>query len=83
MQSGREKKLIEDIKYKAGTVGITANGIVEKLPQSTSDTYFYDVGTKDYTKISGIEIKQRDALIKAIQTKERRTIKVIRKRLKM
>ena len=65
------EKLIEDIKYKAGTVGITANGIVEKLPQSTSDTYFYDVGTKDYTKISGIEIKQRDALVKAIQTRER------------
>ena len=33
--------------------------------------HFYDVGTKDYTKISGIEIKQRDALVKAIQTKER------------
>lgn len=65
------EKLIEDIKYKAGTVGITANGIAEKLPQSTNDTYFYDVGTKDYTKISGIEIKQRDALVKAIQTKER------------
>lgn len=65
------EKLIDDIKYKAGTVGITANGIVEKLPQSTSDTYFYDVGTKDYTKISGVEIKQRDALVKAIQTKER------------
>ena len=64
------EKLIEDIKYKAGTVGITENGIAEKLPQSTRDTYFYDVGTKDYTKISGIEIKQRDALVKAIQTKE-------------
>ena len=65
------EKLIEDIKYKAGTVGITENGIAEKLPQSTSDTYFYDVGTKDYAKISGIEIKQRDALVKAIQTRER------------
>lgn len=65
------KKLIEDIKYKAGIVGITENGIAEKLPQSTSDTYFYDVGTKDYTKISGVEIKQRDALVKAIQTRER------------
>ena len=65
------EKLIEDIKYKAGTVGITENGIAEKLPQSTSDTYFYDVGTKDYMKISGIEIKQREALVKAIQTKER------------
>ena len=67
------EKLIEDIKYKAGIVGITENGIAEKLPQSTSDTYFYDVGTKDYTKISGIEIKQRDALVKAIQTKEVKT----------
>lgn len=65
------EKLIVDIKYKAGTVGITENGIAEKLPQSTSDTYFYDVGTKDYAKISGVEIKQRDALVKAIQTKER------------
>ena len=65
------EKLIEDIKYKVGTVGITENGIAEKLPQSTSDTYFYDVGTKDYMKISGVEIKQRDALVKAIQTKER------------
>lgn len=65
------EKLIDDIKYKAGTVGITENGIAEKLPQSTSDTYFYDVGTKDYMKISGIEIKQRDALVKSIQTKER------------
>jgi len=65
------EKLIDDIKYKAGTVGITEKGIAEKLPQSTSDTYFYDVGTKDYAKISGIEIKQRDALVKAIQTKER------------
>lgn len=25
------EKLIEDIKYKAGTVGITANGIAEKF----------------------------------------------------
>lgn len=65
------EKLIEDIKYKAGTVGITENGIAEKLPQSTSDLYFYDIGTKDYSEISGIEIKQRDALVKAIQTKER------------
>ncbi len=64
------ERLIDDIKYKAGTVGITENGIAEKLPQSTSDTQFYDVGTKDYTKISGVEIKQRDALVKAIQTKE-------------
>ena len=60
------EKLVEDMKYKAGTVGITANGIAEKLPQSTSDLYFYDIGTKDYSEISGIEIRQREALVKEI-----------------
>lgn len=65
------EKLIEDIKYKAGMVGITENGIAEKLPQSTNDLHFYDIGTKDYSEISGIEIKQREALVKAIQTRER------------
>lgn len=65
------EKLIEDIKYKAGMVGITENGIAEKLPQSTNDLHFYDIGTKDYSEISGIEIKQREAFVKAIQTRER------------
>lgn len=65
------EKLIEDIKYKAGTVGITEKGIAEKLPQSTSDLHFYDIGTKNYSEISVIEIKQRDALVKSIQTRER------------
>ena len=64
------EKLVEDMKYKAGTVGITANGIAEKLPQSTSDLYFYDIGTKDYSEISGTEIRQREALVKAIKTRE-------------
>ena len=65
------QKLIADITYKAGTVGIKENGIAEKLPQSTSDTYFYDVGTKEYAEVSGNAIKQRDALVKAIREKEK------------
>ena len=65
------EKLIADITYKAGTVGITENGIAEKLPQSTADLHFYDIGTKNYSEISGIEIKQREALVKAIKTRER------------
>lgn len=64
------EKLIKDIKYKAGTIGITENGIAEKLPQSTSDLHFYDIGTKEYAEVSGIKIKQRAALVKEIQTKE-------------
>lgn len=65
------EKLISDIKYKAGTIGITENGVAEKLPQSTSDLHFYDIGTKEYAEVSGIEIKQREALVKAIETRER------------
>lgn len=65
------EKLISDITYKAGMLGITENGIADKLPQSTADLHFYDIGTKNYSEISGIEIKQREALVKAIKTREK------------
>ena len=62
------EKLIADITYKAGTLGITENGIAEKLPQSTNDLQFFDIGTKNYAEVSGKEIKQREALVNAIHT---------------
>lgn len=64
------EKLIADITYKAGMLGITENGIAEKLPQSTEDLNFFDIGTKDYAEIKGREISQRDALVSAIKHKE-------------
>ena len=64
------QKLIDDITYKAGTLGISENGIAEKLPQSTNDLQFFDIGTKKYAEVSGKEIKQRDALVNAIYTRE-------------
>ncbi|MGE9876321.1 BREX-1 system adenine-specific DNA-methyltransferase PglX [Hornefia butyriciproducens] len=64
------QKLIDDIKYKAGMLGITENGIAEKLPQSTNDLQFFDIGTKNYAEVSGKEISQRNALIYAIKHKE-------------
>ena len=64
------EKLIADITYKAGMLGITENGIAEKLPQSTEDLNFFDIGTKDYAEIKGREISQRDALVSAIKQKE-------------
>lgn len=67
------QKLISDITYKAGMLGITEDGIADKLPHSTSDLEFYDIGTKDYAEVSGKEIKQRDALVKAINQKEKDT----------
>ena len=41
------QKLISDITYKAGMLGITEDGIADKLPHSTSDLEFYDIGTKE------------------------------------
>lgn len=67
------EKLIEDISYKAGLLGISDKGIAEELPQSTNDLKFFDVGTKEYVEVSGKEIKQRDALVSAIRKKERDT----------
>lgn len=64
------RKLISDITYKAGMIGITENGIADKLPQSTADLHFFDIGTKNYSEVSGVEIKQRDALINAICERE-------------
>lgn len=65
------QKLISDITYKAGMLGITEDDIAEKLPHSTSDLEFYDIGTKDYAEVSGKEIKQRNALVNAIRKKEK------------
>lgn len=67
------QKLISDITYKAGMLGITEDGIADKLPNSTSDLEFYDIGTKDYAEVSGKEIKQRNALVNAIRKKEKDT----------
>ena len=65
------EKLIADITFKAGMLGINENGIAEKLPQSTNDLELYDIGTKEYVQVSGDEIKQRQALVEALELKEK------------
>jgi type II restriction/modification system DNA methylase subunit YeeA len=62
-------KLIADIKYKAGLLGITEKIIKSPLPQSTNDVQFFDIGTKEPYSISGIEMGQRDKLAAAINNK--------------
>lgn len=66
-------KLIADISYKAGMLGITNKCIAPELPQSTVDTKFYDIGTKEYAKVSGKDIATRNALAAAIREKERKS----------
>ena len=64
-------KLIADIEYKAGMMGITEKGIAPALPQSTSEVQFFDIGTKDYASVRGDEIRQRNSFVNAVKTKER------------
>ena len=65
------RKLISDITFRAGMLGISENGIAQPMKQSTKDVQFFDIGTKDYVEISGAEIQQRNALLAAIRNKER------------
>ncbi len=62
-------KLIADITYKAGLLGITEEGIKDALPQSTQDAEFYDIGTKEPYAIQKEEMKQRRELVSIIRKK--------------
>ena len=64
------RKLIADITYKAGLLGVSESGIAKPLPQSTKDLQFFDIGTREYVQVSGREIDQRNALVKAIKERQ-------------
>lgn len=66
-------KLIAVISYRAGLMGITADGIHAALPQSTGQTEFYDIGTVEPFAISGEAIQQRRHLVELIKRKEKET----------
>ena len=63
-------KLIADITYKAGLIGVSEKSIAQPLPHSSKDLQFFDIGTKDYAQVAGADIEQRKALVRAIQDKE-------------
>lgn len=64
------QKLIADISYRASLMGITEDGIKDALPQSTSTTEFYDIGTAEPYSISGEAVKQRKHLAEIIRQRE-------------
>ena len=64
-------KLISDINYRAGLLGITADGIHSALPQSTGQTQFYDIGTAEPYAITGEQIHQRQHLVDLLRQKEK------------
>lgn len=67
------KKLIADITYKAGLLGITEKGIGNPLPQSTKDVQFFDIGAMEPYSIKNVEIEQRKHLVDIIQQKEKQS----------
>ena len=64
-------KLIADISYRAGLMGITEKGIADPLPQSTLDAEFYDIGAAEPYLVAGEAIKQRRQLVEVIRDKEK------------
>ena len=66
-------KLIADIEYRAGLMGITSEEIKDALPQSTRETQFFDIGTAEPYTITGEAIKQRASLVNAINQKANET----------
>lgn len=64
------RKLISEVTYKAGLMGISESGILSPLSNSTDNIEFYDIGTGKPTELSGIEVKQRKALVSHIKEKE-------------
>ena len=61
-------KLIADIQYRAGLMGITAQGIKNALPQSTTNMEFYDIGTAEPYSITDNAIQQRQKLVEIIRS---------------
>lgn len=50
-------------------MGIAEDGIKAALPQSTKDTEFYDIGTKEPYSITGEAVRQRRRLVELIDQK--------------
>ena len=63
-------KLIADVSYQAGLLGITESGIAKALPQSSGTTEFYDIGIDEPYEITGAAIRQRRNLTERIRRKE-------------
>lgn len=65
------KKLISDVSYAAGLIGITESGIAKPLPQSFEGSQFFDIGTAEPYSISGEAVRQRERLEEVIRQKEK------------
>ncbi len=66
-------KLIADITYKAGLLGVTDKKVKEPLSSSTKDVLFFDIGTMEPYAVTGIEIEERKKLAEIIEQKAKQS----------
>ncbi|MDD4493589.1 MAG: BREX-1 system adenine-specific DNA-methyltransferase PglX [Eubacteriales bacterium] len=64
------RKLISEITYKTGLLGITENGIAE-VTEPAKGVQVISLGKAGQTELVGNEISQRSALVSAIKAKEK------------
>lgn len=60
-------KLKEDIKVRAGFMGITENGIAEPLQASTFEIQYFDVASSEPVKLQGREIEMRRSIVSKLE----------------
>lgn len=65
------EKLIKDIQDKARLIGITEEGIIDPLPQSTDDLKIFHIGERDTYKISGDDVRKYEKLVKELRKREK------------
>lgn len=61
------KRLIDDIRAKAGLVGITEKGISKPLPSSTGQIQYFNIGTEAPYALTGNDIRSREKLVTAME----------------
>ena len=66
-------KLISDIQFRAQLLGVLPDRICEPLPQSDSQTQFFDIGTKDYVTVKGGDVSRRAVFVEVLRAKAART----------
>lgn len=61
------KKLREEIRTRAGFVGITEGEIAKPLPASTAEIKYFEVGSAQPVLLTGKELREREKLVRLLE----------------
>ena len=66
-------KLRDDIKIRAGFLGINEDGIATPLPASTQEIKYFEVGSAQPIALSGEKLRGREKIVEKLQKKANET----------